>query len=943
MVAAEVARQTTANPAVLEATNSDHSMASAIEHPGLESTSPVLWPENSDDGTPGAGSTLLDDPQGGSTPPPASADAGPFTATSGSEVRGSHESKPESAHSAQVTEGVHSATSVVSDVAARRPGRATVPSDAKRGRGETELSGDAERVDVGPAPTNATAPPAGDAEAPGSTIAEDGRGEPSPASLPEMPEAPAGGRAAALSAPTPRAVPAAASSSSSTASLAQEASDILKRIVGTFGKDHEERASTEPASPRGIAVGGGQATWFPAGAYVGVAGASILGGFVYVGSKLPSSSNPSEPDNCLVDPRLTVARRADVVQPLPYWPSYARITPGWRRAYLDFLTGPRSDPNTPIGLVFLYFYGLERRALLDRASSELDAITVEVRRLATVYGANHSFRHYADELLAAVDLLREDDGWTPSFEPAATVPMRLRVALGRRAAEGRPIDPELLLAVTMSHPETRVRTPARRALPILRKVFATKLAEAHPSGLLAKRVKTMKALTLPYRAASGSFTVDVHPAGEKVPDVLARDEPLATGRRLLDACTDELDAFSRELGKLSGASPTLVALAKLPASARREAADALPDPPLAALDRMCAGGPVELPALQRLLGLAGVAKATRARTSEAAMVLARFGFGLVPDSTYTVRTGKAGTSVVVFALGEAHDDVPPCSDAYRSAHLALALGVMVAVADGHVDARERDALLAIARQFPGLSPDEARRLAADLAWFEANPAMLGDLKAHLGALPAASKRQLLDVAVGVSMADDVVTAREVSILEKIGRQLGLDPAVVYSRLHAVRCASIPQADDDLPEVIAPAARGSASAPPPIAGGAAPDPGLDLGRLAAIRTETLGISSLLGEIFADEEEVTAPVAVEPIPPTTGGGDGLDAKHSALLVALSTRDEWTSADFERLVREAGLMSGAAREALNEWSLEKHDELVLEGEDPVVVNVHLVLEGV
>ena len=774
-------------------------------------------------------------------------------------------------------------------------------------------------------PVHAVPPPF----TPATVSPDGGRDEPGPAAPANAPEVRDDVGAAAVPAAPP------------TASLAQEASNLLRRIVGDLGRDPERRPAA-PAAPRGIPFGSGQATWFPAGARVDVAGTSIVGGLVYVGSRLPSSSNASEPDNCLVDPRLTVAKRADVVQPLPYWPSYARITPGWRRAYLDFLGGPRSDPDTPIGLVFLYFYGLERRALLDRATSELGAITAEARRLATVFGANHSFRHYADEFLAAADLLEEGDGWTPSFEPAAAVPMRLRVALGRRAAGGRPIDPELLLAVTMAHPETRIRTPARRALPILRKVFATKLAEAHPAGLLVKRVKTMKALSLPYRAASGSFTVEVHPPGDKVPDVLARDEPLATGRRILDASNDELDAFSRELGKLAGASPTLAALSKLPASVRREAADALPDAPLAALDRVCAEGPVELSALQGLLGLSTVAKATRARTSEAATVLAKFGFGLVPDPAHTLRVGKTGSSVVVFALAGAHDEVPPCSDAYRSAHLALVLGVMVALADGHVDARERKALLAIGRQSVGLSADEARRLAADLAWLEASPALLGDLKAHLAGLPADARRDLLDVAVQVSMADDVVTAREVSVLERIGRQLGLDPATVYSRLHGARRASTLRPDDDLPEVVAPPARVSAPTSPPVLG-APTDSGLDLGRLAAIRTETLGISTLLGEIFAEDEDAAASVVVDPPPPTAGGRDGLDAKHDALLASLATREEWTSADFERLVRGAGLMPGAARDTLNDWSLDRHDELVLEGDDPVLVNVQLVLEGV
>ena len=725
------------------------------------------------------------------------------------------------------------------------------------------------------------------------------------------------------------------------ASIAQAASDLLQRIVGDAGRAPRREWTDRASGPQRMPIGEGQASWFPAGAAAAVAGPSIGAGMLYVGSRLAAASNPGEPENCLVDPRLPVARRPDVAQPLPYWPSYARLTPGWRRAYLDFLAGPRSNPSTPIGLVFLYFYGLERRVMVDGAAAELAAITSEVRRLTTVYGGNHSFRHYADELLEAADLLQGDDAWTPSFEPSTRMPMRLRLALGRRAAAGSPVDPELLLSIVMSHPETRVRTPARRALPVLRRTFAIALGEAHPSGLLVKRVKTMKAISLPYRAASSTFNVDVRPSGGDVPDVLARDEPLGVGRRLLDACTDALDSYSRDLGKSSGAPPTLAVTSKLPAAVRREMAEGIPDAPLAALAGLCAGGPVDLVDLQGRLGLPVVAKATRARMAEVAAILARFGFGVVPDPVFTMRAGKPGASVVVFALERPRDDVAPRSDAYGSAHLALALGVMVAVADGRVDERERDALRAIARQRQGLAPDEICRLEADLRWFEANPTVLSDVKAHIKDLSLDERRQLLDTTAAVSMADGVVAAREVSVLERIGRQLGLDPAEVYSRLHGAVRSPAHGPDDDLREVVAPDGRVPATPTLPATRAPALEPGLDPLRLAAIRAETLGTSSLLGDIFADEEEARPPVA-DPAPATADARfAGLDARHSTLLDALSTKGEWPVAEFERLAREAGLMPGAARDALNDWSLDAHDEMLLDGDDPVTVDLDLVKE--
>ncbi len=65
-----------------------------------------------------------------------------------------------------------------------------------------------------------------------------------------------------------------------------------------------------------------------------------------------------------------VSSRCTVDAELPYWPSYHAATPQQRSRYLDWLVGERCDPNIEIGYVFIYFYGLERRILVDDADHE---------------------------------------------------------------------------------------------------------------------------------------------------------------------------------------------------------------------------------------------------------------------------------------------------------------------------------------------------------------------------------------------------------------------------------------------------------------------------------------------------------------------------------------------------------------------------------------------
>ncbi|MEN1436945.1 TerB N-terminal domain-containing protein, partial [Pseudomonas aeruginosa] len=83
-----------------------------------------------------------------------------------------------------------------------------------------------------------------------------------------------------------------------------------------------------------------------------------------------------------------------------YWPSYDNITTEARRAYLQWLSSGRKAPHANIGYVFLFFYGLERRAFVDAktnqaAAAEIPSIIAEVERLLSIYDENHSFNTYA--------------------------------------------------------------------------------------------------------------------------------------------------------------------------------------------------------------------------------------------------------------------------------------------------------------------------------------------------------------------------------------------------------------------------------------------------------------------------------------------------------------------------------------------------------------------
>jgi len=262
--------------------------------------------------------------------------------------------------------------------------------------------------------------------------------------------------------------------------------------------------------------------------------------------------------------------------------------------------------------------------------------------------------------------------------------------------------------------------------------------------------------------------------------------------------------------------------------------------------------------------------------------------------------------------------------------VSLALGIVVANSDGHVSDVERRILSRLIFDTPGLSEQERRRLVADFRWLEASPLAVSDLRQYLKESSAEFRTALMNSLIPIAAADGAMEAGEVGVLEKLAKVLGLDTAMIYEALHRIT-----PDPDSLPMVEMPRQGVGHAIPTPET---SPRNGVDTARLAAIRAETAHASSILGDIFADDE--AAPVIEVEAPTPTRAGE-LDQRHRVLLDELVTRAQWSGEDFERLVRHAGLMPGGVISKLNDWSIERFDELILEGDDPIVINSAIILE--
>lgn len=677
-----------------------------------------------------------------------------------------------------------------------------------------------------------------------------------------------------------------------------------------------------PATPAGF----GEGRWVPPGESIEVAGVNLPGGMLYVGGRLKALTGGTEP--CLISGQCTVARVGNYrVRQMGYWPSYIEASPEERRAYLNWLSGGRSDPDCDIGYVFLFFYGLERRVIVDSrddpaARNDWPAIVVELRRLLAIYGEKSgSFNRYAGELLSWIEL----DGKSgqlykqpiPDFQKTYELPPYLRLALGQAAVDRAPLPAHLALAWIRLNPECYLRTAATRCPNEFERLFIERYHEALGPGLVLPKNRTK--LKFAYQAASAGLRgVNITMAFGDVPDVTALTAPIRNLMDIASQCTDELGSYSRLVGKDPGAVGTLEGLLLLPATLWPAATQAK----LRALTAQMREGRPSLP-LKELLGVLGGANqvVNRDRVRGLARALEGAEIGMEPNVLGGARAPGEQDAVVLFAQPLMDSGVGSRAE-YQTAALTLQLASAVAQADGVFHDREIAHLRAEIEGWGHLTLAERRRLHAHLQWLTTSPMNLAALKKKLEPLPTTARETLAAFMATLAQADGVVSPDEVKFLEKVYKALGVEPKRVFSDIHAA---------------------GSGGAPVSTVQGEKQGFRLDAERIAALQEDTVRVSALLSKIFAEEDDSTpAPAAPAPEPELENEANaplGLDEDHSALLRLLLSRPEWTRAELEDAAADLDLMLDGAMEQVNEAAFEAFDEPLFEGENPISVNTKLL----
>jgi uncharacterized protein/uncharacterized tellurite resistance protein B-like protein len=689
--------------------------------------------------------------------------------------------------------------------------------------------------------------------------------------------------------------------------------------------------------------------WISPGESTTVAGLSLPRGMLYVGSTLTSADGAPEPAQ--IDPQLDIA--PGPVDPserlFGYWPSYSGIPAPARRAYLTWLAGGRSDPNANIGYVFLFYYGLERRALVDagrdsRVMTEIPQILSEIARLQSIY-SNNSFQRYSTDF---VNYLASRDPGTQLYlrdPPPATasdgLSLSLRIGLGQSAVDNQPVPAAWALTWARSDPNIHLPTAARRCPSQFDTQFMFLYRQQDDGGMRLSVNRTK--LKISYRPASAALASRTFSASlGELPDVTAVITPLKKLQALVDECAAGLDAYSRFVGRHAGKEQSLEATLLLPPTLWSEPIKSA----VQRLDERVGTGMLLIGVGEVVSVFGGSGEVTRERLKGLFHSLQARGVGVEPDVLTGAKAPKIEDSVVLFRLEQDEDNRSTKAAAeYEAVAVMLDLAMTLAHADGKITGREVQFLNRQIDTWTHVGAGAQRRLRARLRLKIVHPPTLTSLKSRIEPLPLAARSALAKVLSALALADGKLSTDAVKHLEKLYRLLGIDTGALYNELHGVSATLDQGSPAPAPGMSSPRlpSKPQSAAAVPATGGIKLDPA----RIAALQVETARVTEMLSKVFVEQEtteRATIPVdepqsrdAPQPTPTLLG----LDPEHSAFLRLLLTRPSWSRAELEDMAADMELMLDGALERLNEATLDAHERPVAEGVDPIEIAQDLLQE--
>jgi hypothetical protein len=655
---------------------------------------------------------------------------------------------------------------------------------------------------------------------------------------------------------------------------------------------------------------------------------------------------PGEPSAIITS--LSVGRTAaSLCDDFGYYPSYANLSPEQRRCYLEWLSAGREDADPSqrsLGYIFIFFYGLERRILVD---ADRDcALLDEIIRLLQHYGPSHrsrSLKSYSLQLLHFAGWQLGSDfyrGLWPrllEFDDERPDQEGLRFVLANLHQRGESLDWTVAYRLAMGDENSRRSTVVKRAREKFWQLFEQRFTQRFPGGIILQASK-QEAL-LQYRPASNALIQASlerkrgNPFELRLPNVFGLRRQFVPLSEIWNSCVDDLSGYSRVIGsKKEGLASAVAAWRALPEGLR----DAGQHPSKPAFDELVCNGSregdyiyVHVGTLAALAGIEERATLTAVQSRQIGDLVSELSWQIAPDPEITGLPLAWNQEVVLYPMIPGEKLNPQMSGLIRLLYLAVA----IAGAEGAIDADEMEIFYQLATSQID-HESEWRPLRATEA------SLRRDANVALRALPhmtrliqTESRPAVLRTMVRIASVHSDITLNSLKVLRRMARAFHLDVKTVEMFLRE---------DGGFREVPVggSAEAGSGERIPSPPNRKASEFTLDEDRIKTLTQETREVISMLSVVMADpaeavnaSPEIAASTGVELAAPIEWL-EGLDPRYHGPVLALLQHDELSVTDFDALAAKYNLMPDDLLDSVNTWADDSLGDFLLERSE----NVHI-----
>ncbi len=681
----------------------------------------------------------------------------------------------------------------------------------------------------------------------------------------------------------------------------------------------------------------GKIRWIPKGESVSVAGRKI-GGMIYVTDCNREDLSYEEDICACINTNMAVAKRRKKYKESEnyYYEHYCYVSETVRAIYLDWLESGRKSENYRGECIMLYFGGLERRFFYDDPDlNEKKEILAEIERLLSIYGQDEGIEYSLRTFRDFATTLTYPNEVTPLIDKENTkFPLSLALGLGRLVMRKEHINADWALSWYLCTPELRKSITVYRCWQEFVVLFRQVFKEKYPRGLYV-RSQGLDVIVDYHSFSPDDFFkqfIFKNSNGKTVPDIVSLSKPIKQLQEVASETNKLLKKFNSYLLHTPNGRENANVLALLPKSLWSDCFSK-------ELDRIKEWASVLVEWENGFVGISDFmsntagsyyGKPTQPQFKLAADMLAQVGFGVVQDPRFALVKSPFTGLVKIFPMKATNDLESQHSPVFKSASLALALGIKVlndiympAYTGRQIPTHDLKKFIDTAE---GLNPNDKVRLLANLPVYTnalpRTPQLLKRLEGASDETKSLIRQLVVTIAVKeyASGHDRLHGIEEVYV--KMGFKRELVSKDIIDRKNKIREENTKQLESTRNAKVRKAVT------------------LDKKKIDELVVETKLVKKVLGKVFEGTTDgaankKTKKRSSEVLEVFTG----LDKSCIPLTVELLAKEQWSYECVSRLAREHKLMWDGSLEAINEWAHEQFEGELIEEYDGYRPNVATV----